>query len=229
MSSVKSIDWSDLSILVLSSKKEARGINDYDLGEIQEIGTDYVVTQKGTIKRQKFYIPKYLAEGYDGEVLRFRVSDKEAENDFARDLPPSAQEYSKYRALQITTDTETSIPVIAERLDVSKTESNTEATVIKEPITETKTIEVPVTHEELFVERRPVTNVNDIDQKTIAKSKTEINIPLKAEMIRVRKESFVKEELVVKKKPVTETRTFTEKIRTEKVKVEGPDGRNLEE
>ena len=60
MSSVKSIDWSELSIIILSSKKEARGTNGYDLGDIQEIGTDYVVTQKGNIKRQKFYIPKCL-------------------------------------------------------------------------------------------------------------------------------------------------------------------------
>ena len=33
----------------------------------------YVVTQKRTINKEKLYIPKYLAEGYDGEVLRFRL------------------------------------------------------------------------------------------------------------------------------------------------------------
>ena len=48
-------------------------------------------------------------------------------------------------------------------------------------------------------------------------------------MIHVTKEPFVREELVVKKKPVTETRTFTEEIRSEKVKVKGPDGKDLEE
>ena len=48
------------------------------------------MTQKGTIKKQKFYIPKYLAEGYDGEVLRFKVSEEDAKDILGRDSPPSA-------------------------------------------------------------------------------------------------------------------------------------------
>ena len=35
--------------------------------------------------------------------------------------------------------------------------------------------------------------------------------------------------LVVKKKPVTENRTIAEEVRSEKVTVKGPDGKNLEE
>ena len=67
-----SIEWDDVI------KKEARGSNDEDLGEVQEIGDTYVLTQKGMLQKQKFYIPKYLAEGYDGSVLRFSVSEEEA-------------------------------------------------------------------------------------------------------------------------------------------------------
>ena len=93
MSSSKSIDWFELGL----SRKEARGLDNYDLGEVQEVAQTYVVTQKGTIKKEKFYIPKYLAEGYDGDVLRFRLTEAEAKNKFARDTPPSAQEYSRYK------------------------------------------------------------------------------------------------------------------------------------
>ena len=84
MSSSKSIDWFELGL----SRKEARGLN-YDLDEVQEVGQTYVVTQKGTIKKEKFYIPKYLAEGYDGDVLRFKLTEAEAKNKFVRDSPPS--------------------------------------------------------------------------------------------------------------------------------------------
>ena len=35
------IEWNEII------KKEARGINDLDLGEVQEIQSDVVVTQKG--------------------------------------------------------------------------------------------------------------------------------------------------------------------------------------
>src|SRR5689334_5210139 len=110
-SNSKSIDWSDLA----ASQKKAKGIDDYDLGEVQVIGTNYVLTQRGTINRQRFYIPKYLAEGYDRDVVRFKVTKEDAENNFARDSPPSADEYSKYKIPQVPQDIETRIPVLAER------------------------------------------------------------------------------------------------------------------
>ena len=40
MSTGKSIEWNDVI------KKEARGSNDDDLGEVKEVGQTYVVTQK---------------------------------------------------------------------------------------------------------------------------------------------------------------------------------------
>ena len=223
MSSSKSIDWFELGL----SRKGARGLNNYDLGEVQEVGQTYVVTQKGSIKKEKFYIPKYLAEGYDGEVLRFRVSEEDAINNFARDSPPSADKYYKYKTPDVPTDIETRIPVMAENLDISKTESVMEATIIKEPVTETKTVEVPLIHEELIIERRPADEFKTTDQGI--ESKTEITIQLKNEELEVTKQPYVKEELVLKKKPVTETRTVTEQIRSEHVKVKGPDGKDIEE
>jgi uncharacterized protein (TIGR02271 family) len=225
VSDANSIDWFELSV----SKKEARGIDNYDLGEVQEISTNYVVTQKGTINKQKFFIPKYLAEGYDGEVLKFRVTEEEAQGNFARDSPPSIDEYSKYNRPGVPTDIETRVPVLAERLEVSKRESATEATVIKEPITETKTVEVPVAHEELIIERRPVSEIRTADEKVEIGSRTELKIPLKSEEVQVTKRPSTKEELVVHKKLVTETHAITEEIRSEKIKVKGPDGKDIEE
>jgi hypothetical protein len=46
VSDTKSIDWFEIGL----SKKEARGLSNCDLGEVQEVGQTYVVTQKGTIK-----------------------------------------------------------------------------------------------------------------------------------------------------------------------------------
>ena len=60
----ESIAWDDVI------KKEARGaVDDSDFGEVQEVGQQYVLTQKGMISKEKFYIPKYLVQGYDGSVL----------------------------------------------------------------------------------------------------------------------------------------------------------------
>jgi hypothetical protein len=65
-------------------KKEARGTEDYDLGEVHEIQADTVVTKKGVLDKDKFYLPKSLVEAYDGHKLRFRVTKEEAQT-FRRD------------------------------------------------------------------------------------------------------------------------------------------------
>ena len=49
--------------------KEARGTGDLDLGEVQEIGRNYIITKKGRVSKEKFYIPKLLSEGYDGHTF----------------------------------------------------------------------------------------------------------------------------------------------------------------
>jgi hypothetical protein len=77
-STSSSIDWSDIT------KKEARGSNDEDLGEVQEVGQNYVLVQRGMVNKKKFYIPRDLAESYDGTVLRFRISEEDAESRFLR-------------------------------------------------------------------------------------------------------------------------------------------------
>jgi hypothetical protein len=42
-----SIDWDDVT------KKEARGSNDEDLGEVQEVGQNYVLVQRGMVNKKK--------------------------------------------------------------------------------------------------------------------------------------------------------------------------------
>jgi hypothetical protein len=73
MSSSNSIDWT----LVL--KKEARGIGDADLGEVQEIHLDNVITKVGLIDKVTYSIPKSLVEQFDGHTLLFKVTKEEAE------------------------------------------------------------------------------------------------------------------------------------------------------
>lgn len=59
-------------------KKEARGIDNADLGEVQEVGIDYIVTQKGILDKDKYYIPKNLVDHFDGHNVFFRITEKEA-------------------------------------------------------------------------------------------------------------------------------------------------------
>ena len=58
-------------------KKEARGLGDADLGEVQEVTGEFIVTQKGTIDKDLFYIPKNLVDHFDGSTVSFTVTEEE--------------------------------------------------------------------------------------------------------------------------------------------------------
>ena len=110
------------------------------------------------------------------------------------------------------------IPLTEERLNVNKRVDESNTTITKEPVTETKTVEVPVTHEEVSIERRQPTGDTSTTQEPVT-SREDIEIPLKSEEVEVSKTPYVKEEVVIKKKPVTETRQVTEGVTSERVNV----------
>ena len=56
------------------------------------------------------------------------------------------------------------------------------ATIVKEPVRETKQMDVSLRHEELVLDRRPVTEPRLSYEKPV-KTRTEIKIPLKREEI----------------------------------------------
>jgi uncharacterized protein (TIGR02271 family) len=214
VSNEQNINWDDVI------KKEARGINDEDLGEVKEVGDTYVLLQKGLINKEKFYVPQNEVESYDGNILQFKLSEEEIKNKYSRDSPPALNTDTGKDYEEEGESESTRVPLVEERLDISKRDvTYKEATLTKEPVTETKTVEVPLTHEELIVERRPAsestTSIRDL--KPPVTSKKEIKIPLKKEEVEVKKEPYVKEEVVLKKRRVTETKTVTEEVKSERL------------
>ena len=227
-------------------KKEARGIDNSDFGEIQSVDSEYVLTQKGIIDKEFFSFPKNFAQGYDGDRVWFKVTEEEARNSYLQNPPniklnqgessnnmiEKTETNDDDNSLSNTKEEEEVIPLMAEKLDIAKTEVEDEVIITKEPVKDTKTEQIPVMHEELTIEIRPVINDpssssssynnNSIEQKKEilkpVENKINIRIPLKREEVEVSRTPYVKEEIVVKKKPVTETRTVTEEIITEKVK-----------
>jgi stress response protein YsnF len=234
-SSSGNIDWDDVI------KKEARGINDEDLGEVQEVTQDYVLVQKGLINKEKLYIPRDLAIGYNGTFLIFNITAEEAKNKFLKDSEPVVSQSQVLEEGATITDDLAIIPVMAERLDVSKKAYSQEAKIIKESITDTKTTEVQLVHDELYIETRPISQEEEEEEVSTAKgyqtntsssssSSVQSDIPteeevatlfLRVEVPEVSKHPYLKEEIIVKKESITETKKITEQIRSEKVSVEG--------
>lgn len=216
------IDWNDIL------KKEAKGINNEELGEVQEVTQDYVLVEKGVINKEKFYIPRDLAVGYNGKTLIFNISAEEANNKFLRDSPPvfSTSQFTGKNAT--ITDDLTIVPVMAERLDVTKKESSQEAKIIKESVSEIKTVEVPLAHDELYIETRPIGNRKN--EQPAADPQAHSDIPtqeevatffIRVEVPEVLRHYRIKEELVVKKKTLTNKQSISEQLRSEKVSIEG--------
>ena len=212
--SSNNIEWNDVI------KKEARGINDEDFGEVQEIQGNYVLVKKGMINKEKFYIPKEQAESYDGDVIKFRFSEQDL-SQFQREPPNIYGENTmlEQETNQQTTETkeevEENIPLTEERLDVSKKSQENQATITKKPITKTKTVEVPLTREELSIEKRPPSG--EIEAQSPIQSEEDIKIPLKREEAQVTKKPYVKEEVAVKKKKVTDKKKVTEDVTSEEL------------
>jgi len=92
-----------------------------------------------------------------------------------------------------------------------------EVTLRKEVVTEKKTIEVPVTKEEVVVERHPV--AGRPSDRDIGKDE-EIRIPVMEEEVRVEKTPVVKEEVTLKKRPIQETKKVSDTVKREEAYVE---------
>ena len=236
----KNIPWNEII------KKDAVGINHEDFGKIQEVGSVSILTKKGFLNTEFFDIPKDLVASYDGDKVYFKINEEEARNFSKRNSSLVTEkeekaEDSSINQSKITAEDENNnlstdytsidnknndivIPLMSEELVVTKREVTDEVIITKKPVTETKTEQVQLIHEEIRIERRPVSNSKDSPDSSTTKedippieSKTEIKIPLKREEVKVTKKPYVKEEIIVKRQPVTEIRKISEEIITEQI------------
>lgn len=226
----RQINWDDLI------KKEARDIDNEQIGEVQEVTQDYLLIEKGLINKEKFYIPRNLVTSYNGTALIFSMTLQDLKNKFSRSSPPVVSQ-SKFAEGATISDDLIIVPVIAEKLEVDKKIFLQEAKIIKDPITDVKTTEVSLLHEELYIEIRPTNDQeasiqndkkDNPDHQLTPHSNTPIkneeevaNLLLKIEMAEVSKHPYLKEEIVIKKQSITRTKRISDQIRSEQLNVQG--------
>lgn len=58
--------------------KEARGTADFNLGDVKEVSDEYVITEKGNIDKDRFYIPKKLIIHVDGHYVWFKITEEQS-------------------------------------------------------------------------------------------------------------------------------------------------------
>jgi stress response protein YsnF len=251
-------------------KKGVVGTDGLDLGEVSEVGDNFIIIQKGLLNKKRYIIPISTIEDFDGDTLRVKVNEDDL-LEYEEPDDPQFKDYSKFKSSDMSGEMETKIPVIGENLEIAKKIVEDKVEIIKDPIRETKTVEIELIYEKVSIERIPFDNkredakdtpdtssvdskpgiekpvskdtpdTSSVDskpgiEKPVSKdtpdtssvdykpaiekqvtSRTQISIPLKREVPVVIKNPYIREEVVIKKKPVKETKTITTDITNEKV------------
>jgi uncharacterized protein (TIGR02271 family) len=92
-----------------------------------------------------------------------------------------------------------------------------EVEIRKDVVSQQRSIDVPVTHEEVTIERHPVDR-RPAD-RPIDEGET-IEVPVRAEEVDVEKRAVVYEEVEIGKRPVTETQRVSDTVRREEVRMD---------
>lgn len=106
-----------------------------------------------------------------------------------------------------------------ERLQAEKQRVQTgEARIHKDVISEEKSINVPVTHEEVVIEQRPVSG-EQVSDTPIGEDET-IRVPVSEEQVNVTKNAVVTGEVSIGKRGVQEQKQYTDTVRREEARLE---------
>ena len=107
---VATINWYDII------NQDTRSIDDVYLGKVKGLYEPLIVIEKGTINKEKLYIPKSVIEKYSANILYLGITEQEAKDIYTRESPPSADEIK-----QIETITENRI-LASRRNNIETTE-----------------------------------------------------------------------------------------------------------
>jgi uncharacterized protein (TIGR02271 family) len=188
---------------------------------------------------QARYFRHRFGSGSEGAIVTVTAAGREAEakrilEENGGDVGGSASSYDYGKAETAATTgatartteragdrsgEEQNIRLYGEVLRVQKDRvSRGEARLRKEVHTTTQSVEVPVTREELVVDRVPVSGEQRADSASFQEK--EIRVPLSEERARVEKQPVVREEVRVGKKAVSDVERFKEQVRSEDLKVD---------
>lgn len=193
-------------------------------------GNDFGDTMRGMSvdEDRSKYISHRFGNSDKGAVVTVTAAGREAQAEsileqYGADLGRSAKDYDYASDANTNTDAKLegtqNIQLLGEALRVHKDRvSRGEVTVRKEVITEMQTIQVPVTREELVIERHSVNDGTAVSGKIGDSS--DIRIPLSEERASVDKNTFVREQVSVGKRSVQEVNQVSDEVRHEELVVE---------
>lgn len=150
-------NWDDII------KKEAIGNKGLDIGEVQAIKGEYIITEKGLLNKKIYCIPISTIESFDGDVLRVNVDETDLTNYEPIEEQEEVGNKVAFESSQSTQESETTIPLTEENLEVTKKIIEDNIEIVKVPIKEKKKLEIDLIHEEVLIEKRSIQGENSFN------------------------------------------------------------------
>jgi len=222
------------------------GSDDQKIGDVNELGPNYVLVTKGLIFIKDLYIPFDAITNVDPtrQCAFLDVSKDDVESMGWDQIPCEGEARTTgYAGGPETTDTLTGtdtrtdtrtdemragttagsdtvrVPIHEEELQAEKRRDQAGEVEISKRVTEEQQeLDVPVTREEVNVRRVSVIRDATDDDRAFAEGDT-IRVPVTEEQVDVTKRPRVVEEVEISKRPVTETQHVSDTVRRERVDV----------
>jgi uncharacterized protein (TIGR02271 family) len=192
------------------------------IGKAGETLGDYFNVDAGFLGMKEYYVPFSAVSDVRGDAVYVNVT-KDRLGDMGWDQrPDETADTAGVGTLRPAGarggDTET-VQLREEELRARKQEVETGAVRLgKEVVEEQRTLEVPVTREEVTIERRPVDRRPTEGEIGVGEQDT-IRVPVREERVEVEKTPVVYEEVGVNKREVTTTQQVSETVRREEARI----------
>ncbi|HET9016430.1 MAG TPA: YsnF/AvaK domain-containing protein [Thermomicrobiaceae bacterium] len=199
------------------------------VGDVSDVQPTYLTVRKGFLFHSDRYIPVSAIDGVRHDRVYLNVTKDQIDQQGWDTVPTTDR--GVYGTLDRDVDrtgttaqtgqmTEETMRLREERLRARKEQVQTGAVnVDKDVVTEERSMDVPVTHDEVTVERRRVPE-RPASEPIKAGDERDITVPVREERVTAEKEPVVYEEVDVKKQPVTERRRVAGTVRREEAHVE---------
>jgi uncharacterized protein (TIGR02271 family) len=205
--------------------REITDVGGYDQGEGYDADDLHGSFREMAIPEEHSkYFTHRLEKSARGAVVTVRAGDRvdEAEGILERngaDLADESAGYDYSEDRRESSSGQQQLQLLGEVLRVHKDRVNLgEVRLRKEVITETQTVEVPVTREELVLERVAADGNTSVSGKI--GDNAEIRIPLSEERVSIDKSTVVREQVVAGKRAVENVKSLTDDVRHEELIVE---------
>jgi hypothetical protein len=78
--------------------KTVKSVDGEKMGKIEKISQNHIMIEEGLIKKKKFWIPKFLADVYDGKFLWLDIKKEEIRQRYYYDQEPAESQYDLDRS-----------------------------------------------------------------------------------------------------------------------------------